>query len=398
MEQQQYRYRIAILGRQNAGKSCLLNRLLDRNVASVDEKPGATIDPVGGFAEFGELGRVMLVEVPAPETVAMLHAEAIPRIRRSYYNADLALIMVDASCGLEGLEQIISSELASFGVPYLVVANKTDNLPEDAESQLPQDAIRIDCLSGQGFDRLRQRIIELCQKLEKSEALLADLVRPGKVTLLVLPAAGNLEDAKTGSLQGRLVLEIAKRGGLAFVANPDETELALRTLSQPPDLVVTDSQYLPRVAAVIPEDTRLTTLAVLFARHKADLVTLVSGARAIDSLSSDSRVLILEANSTQPGFRDLANNKIPSWLERKVGCPLEFTRSPAERLREPIDHFDLVVHCGGYQLDKKQMDHRIKSIAAMGTPVVTFGILIAHLHGLLDRITCFVIAEEIRVD
>ena len=122
------------------------------------------------------------------------------------------------------------------------------------------------------------------------------------------------------------------------------------------------------------------------------------GARAIDSLRSDSRVLILETDSTQPGFRDLANNKIPSWLERKVGCPLEFTRSRAEQLRESLDHFDLVVHCGGYELDKKQMDYRIKSIAAMGTPVVTLGILIAHLHGLLDRITCFLIAEEIRTE
>jgi len=397
MGQELFNYRIAILGRQNAGKSSLLNQLLGRTIARTDGKDkSGTPDPFGAFADLDELGKVLLVEVPALEAVAESHPEMMPRVRRSYYNADLALLVTTSNRGLEETEKEMVAELKSLAVPFVVVINVTEGTDWDPHAAPEHESVLVNCTTGTGIPRLRKLIIEKCLHARRTDTLIADLVHPDRVTMLILPGARGQEDATSGQLQGRLALEILDQGGLVLIAAPDETQLALRNLSHPPDMVITNSQFLPRVASVIPENTRLTTLAVLFARLKADLATLISGARFVDELTPDSRVLILDADPEHPTPRELLLNKIPSWLEAKAGGPLDFVRSGAELPGEPLESFDLVVHCGGDELDRKQLDYRIRSIAATGTPVVTLGMLIAHLHGLLDRITCFLVAQETR--
>ena len=99
--------------------------------------------------------------------------------------------------------------------------------------------------------------------------------------------------------KGRLILpqvqtlrELLDKKCITVSVTTDGLTAALAALRQPPKLIITDSQVFAEVYDKKPKETMLTSFSVLFAAYKGDLPYYVEGAKQLDSLRSDARVLI----------------------------------------------------------------------------------------------------------
>jgi GTP-binding protein len=118
---------VAIVGRPNAGKSTLFNRLAGRRVALVDETPGVTRDRREGAARLGDLTFTIIdtagLEETAPESLAgRMRAQTEAAIA----DADVVFFLVDARAGIVPDDRVFANLLRRAGKPTIVVANKTE--------------------------------------------------------------------------------------------------------------------------------------------------------------------------------------------------------------------------------------------------------------------------------
>lgn len=172
---------------------------------------------------------------------------------------------------------------------------------------------------------------------------------------------------------------------MGLVVKERELRLAFKYLAIKPKIVVTDSQAFLKVAGDTPEDVLMTSFSILMARYKGDLVELVKGAAKIKELKPGDRVLIAEACTHHRQPDDIGKTQIPRWLRQYVGGELYFEWSSGTGYPENLAEFDLIVHCGACMINRREMLHRIEQAKKAGVPIVNYGVLLAFVHGILER-------------
>ena len=142
---------VAIVGKPNVGKSSLFNRLVGEDRVIISEEAGTTRDVVDG--KMGVNGVMLTLHDTAGLGVAKgaIEHEALRRTRRTLEDADLALVILDASEPLTGEDLEVLNEAA--GKPHLIVANKAD-LPAKAALGEFREALRLSALKGWGMPSL----------------------------------------------------------------------------------------------------------------------------------------------------------------------------------------------------------------------------------------------------
>jgi len=145
--------RAAIVGRPNAGKSSLLNRLLGHDRAIVSPEPGTTRDTVQETASVRGIPVVFIDTAGLREAAGAVEQEGVRRSREAAASAELILHVVDGSAPLDpgdaGLLHLWQ------GRPVLVIVNKAD-LPLRCRLPDGMTAVTVSCTTGEGFDRLQQ--------------------------------------------------------------------------------------------------------------------------------------------------------------------------------------------------------------------------------------------------
>lgn len=120
---------VAIVGRPNVGKSTLVNRILGRREAIVEERPGVTRDRKEMVAEW--LGReFLLVDTGgwmAERDGDALDAKVSRQSERAIVDADVVLFVVDAAVGPTADDQLIANLVRRVDAPVFLVANKIDS-------------------------------------------------------------------------------------------------------------------------------------------------------------------------------------------------------------------------------------------------------------------------------
>ena len=157
--------------------------------------------------------------------------------------------------------------------------------------------------------------------------------------------------------------------------------------------------------AAIPKACPLTSFSVLLAAAKGDLGVFVEGAKAIDRLKSGDRVLIAEACSHVPDTEDIGRVKIPALLRRRIAQIPEQVRNDVGEGREygqeglqidiaagndfpeDLSPYALIIHCGACVATSRLVRARIRKALLAGVPITNYGIAIAHLQGILPRIS-----------
>ena len=401
------RVHIGFFGRCNAGKSTLINMLTDQPVSLVSEVAGTTTDPVSKAMEILPLGPVVITDTAGIDDTSELGALRIEKSEEIIKKINLAVYVLRNDEAPTADDMMWLNKLKQNNVPVALFINEINAF--DSESTHDNDSNSNDTnlnyvdaypdlsaiatvVGSTDFTSNRDRLtlLDLLGGLtpldvEGEQSLLQGLVDPGDAIILVCPIDSAAPKGRLILPQVQTIREILDHKGLALVCQTEELSTMLSKLSQKPKLVITDSQAFEAVNAVTPADIPLTSFSILMARFKGKLQDLVTGVKALNNLKPGARVLISEGCTHRRQCDDIGTVKIPMWLKKKghTDLQLEFTSGGA--FPKDVSDYDLIIHCGACMLTRREVLRRIDCAVVQGTPIVNYGVLIASLHGILER-------------
>ena len=160
----------------------------------------------------------------------------------------------------------------------------------------------------------------------------------------------------------------------------------IANMKKAPDLIITDSQVFHEVYEVTPPETKLTSFSILFAAFKGDIEYYAKSAEEIFRLNENSKVLIAECCSHAPLSEDIGRVKIPRMLRKLAGENLQVDVSAGMDFPDNLNQYDLIIQCGGCMFNRKYIISRINQAKEAGVPMTNYGIAIAGLQGILDKV------------
>ena len=381
------RVHISLFGRRNAGKSSLINAITGQSLAIVSEQKGTTTDPVSKAMELLPLGPVLVTDTPGLDDEGELGALRVEKARQVLGKTDIALLVVDACAGLSPEDRELLALLRERNLPRLLVMNQCDRLPENT----PRPALEgettlwVSAATGENIHQLKEAIAALRPASGSEKRIVADLLSPGDLVVLVTPID---EAAPKGRLilpQQQTIRDILEAGAMAAVTRETELPQTLAALKAPPRMVITDSQAFAKVSKDVPETVPLTSFSILFARYKGNLMGALRGVKALEALEDGDKVLISEGCTHHRQCNDIGTVKIPGWIRKKTGKEPEFVFTSGGEFPQDLTPYRLIVHCGGCMLNEREMQTRARRAAEQGVPMTNYGILIAHITGILAR-------------
>ena len=401
------RVHIGFFGRCNAGKSTLINMLTDQPVSLVSEVAGTTTDPVSKAMEILPLGPVVITDTAGIDDTSELGALRIEKSEEIIKKINLAVYVLRNDEAPSADDMMWLNKLKQNNVPIALFINEINTF--DSKSTHDNDSNGNDTnpnyvdaypdlsaiatvVGSTDFTSNRDRLtlLDLLGGLtpldvEGEQSLLQGLVDPGDTIILVCPIDSAAPKGRLILPQVQTIREILDHKGLALVCQTEELPTMLNKLSQKPKLVITDSQAFEAVNALTPADIPLTSFSILMARFKGKLQDLVTGVKALNNLKPGARVLISEGCTHRRQCDDIGTVKIPMWLKKKghTDLQLEFTSGGA--FPKDVSGYDLIIHCGACMLTRREVLRRIDCAVVQGTPIVNYGVLIASLHGILER-------------
>ncbi|MGQ9497138.1 MAG: [FeFe] hydrogenase H-cluster maturation GTPase HydF [Desulfotomaculales bacterium] len=384
------RLHIALFGRRNAGKSSLINALTGQEIAIVADVPGTTTDPVAKAMEILPLGPVMLIDTAGLDDTGYLGSLRVKKSLEVLPKTDLVLLVVDPGQGIGEYEENVVAMARARNIPVIGVANKCDLYPDPPLSAwaavLPVPWAAVSALERQGIDQLKRLIVRHAPGDWSLPTIVGDLIAPGDTVVLVIPIDKAAPKGRLILPQQQVIRDVLEHDGVAVMVKERELRHALAGMVRHPRLVVTDASAYLKAAADTPPDVLFTSFSILFARYKGDLNTLVAGVGAINKLRAGDRILIAEACTHHPIEDDIGRVKIPRWLRQTVGGELHFdVVAGGGPLPENLKDYNLIVHCGACMLNRREMLSRIMQAREAGVPIVNYGVLMAHIHGVLRR-------------
>ncbi len=371
---------IALTGRRNVGKSSLLNSIIGQDVSIVSEVAGTTTDAVVKNYELLPFGPVTFYDTAGFDDEGTLGAKRIEATNKILWRTDLALLVTDEA-GIGASEEQQLRRLKDLQIPYIVVGNKADkNIVGDRREGID---ILVSSLEGKGIEELKELIIKhIPENFRNKRKLLAGLIRQGQTIACIAPIDSSAPSGRLILPQVQVIREILDNHAYALVSQEVTEEL----LSHKPDLVITDSQAIKKVAAAVPQNIPLTSFSLLFARFKGELASLVKGAESISSLKPDDEILIAEACSHHAQDDDIGRVKIPNLIRALTGYDLKFSFSSGHDFPNDLERYALVIHCGACMLGQVEMIRRIHECERRKVPITNYGMAISLASGVLPRV------------
>lgn len=384
------RVHIGFFGRRNAGKSSLMNAVTGQELSVVSDVKGTTTDPVYKTMELLPLGPVMMVDTPGIDDEGELGSQRVKKSRQVLNKTDIAVLVVDASVGETKEDQRMLDLFQEKQVPYVVVHHKADLLTDvpagskGAGKRKRDLDLYVSSKTGVGIQELKDRLASMNSEAEEKD-LLEGLVKPGDLVVLVTPIDKAAPKGRLILPQQQTIRALLDHGCICVTTRETELKQTLERLGEKPALVITDSQAFGMVSAIVPEDILLTSFSIIFARYKGNLKQVIEGVRVLDQLQNGDKILISEGCTHHRQCNDIGTVKLPGWIQSFTGKKLEFSYTSGTGFEEDLTPSKLIVHCGGCMLNEREMKYRLSCAKDQGKAMTNYGILIAHIHGILKR-------------
>lgn len=387
------RLHIGLFGKRNSGKSALLNALTNQEVAVVSSVAGTTTDPVYKSMELHGIGPCVFIDTAGFDDEGKLGNLRIEQTLRAVERTDIALMI----CTDSNIEQEIqwSNRLKDKKIPIIWILNKSDIL-ENAEAEMiaieqktGQVPLLVSARLKQGIEPIRQSIQDKMPDESQQTSILGKLVKSGDIIMLVMPQDIQAPKGRLILPQVQTIRELLDRKCIVMSCTTDKLDETLQALANPPQLIITDSQVFKTVYEKKPEATKLTSFSVLFARYKGDIDYFIQGANTIEQLTESSKVLIAEACTHAPLKEDIGRVKIPRLLRTRIGSGLQIDIVSGTDFPQDLSGYDLIIHCGACMFNRKYVLNRVNSAKEQHIPMTNYGVTIAYLAGILDKITIY---------
>lgn len=392
------RLHIGIFGKTNSGKSSLLNIITGQSTSIVSDVAGTTTDVVYKAMEINPLGPCVLMDTAGLEDNTSLGAQRLEKTQLAMDKADMAIIVFPADGRQDFASELqLLARFRQKNIPVLCLINDFSDNKEavvDLQTRLAEKlkdskikAVVADCSHVGNIDELRMALASLMPEDFDTEYITGRLVSEDDVVLLVMPQDIQAPKRRLILPQVQTIRELLDRKCLVITATADKYQQALSQLKTAPKLIITDSQVFKYVYEHKPAESRLTSFSVLFAAYKGDLAYYIEGAKHIDSLTENSKVLIAECCTHAPLQEDIGRVKIPALLRKRFGAKLQVDVVSGTDFPENLSAYDLIIQCGGCMFNRQFIMTRIEKARAETVPMTNYGITIAYLTGILDKIS-----------
>ena len=384
------RVHISIFGRRNSGKSSLINALTNQRLAIVSDVPGTTTDPVSKSMEILPIGPVIVTDTAGIDDVGDLGRLRVEKTLRVLESTDLAVLVIESGQTPDSWEDDLVAKIKEREVPLVVCASKIDLAPDYSAATrwaLEHSVLFVPVSSAtrDGIDALKQALVQISPAGMPEPTIIGDLISGGDIVVLVVPIDKAAPKGRLILPQVMTIRDALDHDAIAVTVKERELRACLESLGRKPRIVITDSQAFLKVDADTPKDIWMTSFSILMARYKGDLAKFAEGAAAIDRLKIGDRVLISEGCTHHQQADDIGRVQIPRWLRQAVGGELEFGFSSGRDFPPDFATYDLIVHCGGCMINPREVRYRQRVASDAGIPMTNYGVLLAKVHGILDR-------------
>lgn len=385
------RLHIGIFGRTNVGKSSLINILTHQETSIVSSVAGTTTDAVEKSMEMLPLGPVVFIDTAGIDDTTELGEKRTEKTEKIIARCDVAIIVSDFN-GWTKYETELAKTFKEKSVPILAVVNKSDvsKISEEKLREISAFADKIEEISAKKDKDIPSRIRETLIRCVPEEfinppAILENLVTPEDVVVLVTPIDKEAPKGRLILPQVNVLRELLDNRCISVVTTEKTLDKSLKSLKNPPKLVITDSQAFKQVSEIVPKSVPLTSFSILFARLKGDIEEFSDGVRAIADLKDGDKILICESCTHHAIEDDIARVKIPKLVRNKTGKDLIFEQISSHEFPKNIRNYALIIHCGGCMTNRREILSRIAKAKEAKIPITNYGIAISYCLGILDR-------------
>jgi len=387
---------IGLFGAMNSGKSSLLNAVVGEQVSIVSDKEGTTTDPVYKAMELLPAGAVLFIDSAGVDDSGEVGEMRRERTLGVIKRCDMALLLADCAKGITEVELELIESFKRESIDHILIFSKSDTVHQDRLDELQKqypEALLLTSSQRESVEALKVAIVNRLMDQPQELGLLEGILSKGDTVVMVAPIDSEAPKGRLILPQAQLIREALDRRVRCMVVTPDELASTLEDMPKV-DLVVTDSQVFKEVNSIVDGRIALTSFSILFARQKGNLVSLIEGAKRIDSLTTESRVLIAESCSHNRTHEDIGRVKIPAALRRRVGQDLKIEFVTGKEFPEDLSNYDLVIHCGGCMLTRRHMLSRMRGSKDRGVAMTNYGVVLAHLSGIVDIATAPLLHDD----
>jgi [FeFe] hydrogenase H-cluster maturation GTPase HydF len=388
------RTHIGIFGPRNAGKSSLVNLLTSQEVSIVSSVAGTTTDPVSKPIEINGLGACVFIDTAGYDDYGSLGEMRVTKTKEVLRRCDIAIFLIPDTI-FEDKEKLQDATkwftlIKERSKAILVINHFKEETNEAQEAKKlfgVNECIEINIAQKQGKEEVLKAIGFVQSQYQQDLSIVTHLVQPTDTVVLCMPQDIQAPKGRLILPQVQTIRELLDYGCTTICTTTTKLAQTLDSLKNAPALNVTDSQDFKTVYELKPKESRLTSFSVLFARWKGDIDEFIRGAEALSSLNANSRVLIAEACSHAPLAEDIGREKIPALIHKKINPNIKFDIVSGNDWNVDLSQYDLIIHCGACMFNRIQMLNRIKNVKEYKTKITNYGITIAYLNGIINKIT-----------
>ena len=389
------RLHIGVFGKTNSGKSSFINAFTGQEVSIVSDVKGTTTDLVQKAMEIHPLGPCVLIDTAGFDDDTTLGAARMEKTRLAAEKTDIAVILFAVSTSFDIKDEITwYSYFKEKNTPVLAIVNKmgedkeaTGHLLAQIKEAIKEEPLLINAKSGEGLEAVKEALARKMPEDFAARFITGDLVTESDVVMLVMPQDIQAPKGRLILPQVQTIRELLDKKCIVMSVTTDKMQQALSTLKEAPKLIITDSQVFKSVYELKPKESMLTSFSVLFAAHKGDLPYYIEGAKQIDALTEQSKVLIAECCTHAPLSEDIGRVKIPAMLRKRFGSGLSVDMVSGTDFPTDLSGYDLIIQCGGCMFNRKYILSRIDRAKSQQIPMTNYGVTIAHLTGILEKIS-----------
>lgn len=388
------RLHIGVFGRTNSGKSSLINKLTGQSVSIVSDISGTTTDLVYKAMEFHPLGPCVFIDTAGFDDESELAVKRIEKTKLAGEKTDIAIMVISAENNsfAENCQELTWYEyFKKKNIPVIFIINKSDLSLENAkilsakiEEFTKEKPLIISCINDNDTTEIKNALIRKIPQDYDTAFITGNLVNEDDVIMLVMPQDIQAPKGRLILPQVQTIRELLDRKCITICVTADKIKQGLSSLVKPPKLIITDSQVFPLVYETKPKESMLTSFSVLFAAYKGDLTYYIEGAKAIDTLTENSRVLIAECCTHAPLAEDIGRVKIPNMLRKRFGKKLIIEHVSGTDFPKDLAKYDLIIQCGGCMFNRRYILSRIDRAKQQKIPMTNYGVTIAHITGILE--------------
>ena len=382
---------IGIFGRRNNGKSSIINKLAEQEVAIVSNIAGTTTDPVKKSFEITGFGPVILIDTAGIDDIGELGEQRVKKTTQAIQLIDLAILVV-ANNQWDQPEKDLIEAFKKQNTPYIIIHNKIDIEAPSSDWNIMADKLGASAILP--FSTITSEIEPLVKTIKKAipesayttPSLIGDLISYGDIVLLITPIDIEAPEGRLILPQVQAIRDILDNDAICIVLKEREVDSFLKRTQIKPALAITDSQLFLKADASVPKDIPLTGFSILLAHFKGDFESYLQGTPRIDDLQNGDKILLLESCSHHVACDDIGRVKIPRWISAYTGKDLTFdVVAGLDNIEKPIEEYSLVIQCGGCMITRKQLHNRLNLAKEAHIPITNYGMTIAYVQGIYQR-------------